>query len=98
MKKFVFAALIATTSLNALAQDQAAGEAKFATCMACHGASGQGGVGPQLAGQEPGDIVSKLVAYRNRETLGAQSALMWPQAASLTDADIENLAAYISTL
>jgi cytochrome c553 len=39
-----------------------------------------------------------LIQYRNGETRGSQSALMWSQAAQLDDAAIENLAAYIQTL
>lgn len=75
-----------------------AGKAKYAVCAACHGAQGQGGVGPMLAGQDVDAIVSKLTAYRNKETLGAQSALMWGQAANLSDQDIQDLAEYVNTL
>jgi cytochrome c553 len=38
-----------------------------------------------------------LTQYKNGETRGAQSALMWGQAAALTTQDMENLQAYIGT-
>ena len=36
----------------------------WAGCAACHGAQGQGGVGPMLAGQSSIDIVGKLTTYK----------------------------------
>jgi len=75
-----------------------AGSAKYAQCSACHGAQGQGGVGPMLAGKDAEYIVGRLTAYRNGEQVGAQSALMWGQAAGLSDTDIQDLADYISGL
>ncbi len=74
------------------------GKATYAGCVACHGAGGGGGVGPRLAGQSAAAIVDKLTRYKAGETLGAQSALMWSQAALLSETDIENLAAFVETL
>lgn len=74
------------------------GEMAYAGCVACHGARGEGGVGPQLAGQPAADIAAKLLQYKNGETRGGQSALMWGQASQLSQVDIDNLAAYTSTL
>ena len=74
------------------------GRTAYTGCAACHGAGGEGGVGPRLAGQAPDAIVQALTAYKNRETRGPQSAVMYPSAAALSDADMENLAAYIDTL
>jgi cytochrome c553 len=74
------------------------GRTAYAGCAACHGASGQGGIGPQLTGRSQDFIVDALTAYKNRETRGAQSAIMYPSAAALSDADMRNLAAYIDTL
>jgi cytochrome c553 len=39
--------------------------------------------------------VGRLTAYRANETVGAQSALMWGQAAALSDDDIKDLADYV---
>jgi cytochrome c553 len=80
----------------AIAADVNAGKAKYATCMACHGAKGQGGMGPTLAGQTAAAIEMKK--YRNKEKIGAQSAMMWGMSAGLSDTDISNLAAYTASL
>jgi cytochrome c553 len=74
------------------------GQTAYASCVACHGAGAQGGIGPTLAGRDSAYTINALTAYKNRETRGAQSALMWPSASALSAADIENLASYIATL
>ena len=74
------------------------GRALFTGCTACHGASGQGGMGPQLAGRDAAFVVEALNTYKNRETRGAQSAMMFPSASALSAADIENLAAFVESL
>jgi len=81
-----------------MAQDVTQGKAKYTTCAACHGAQGQGGAGPKLAGQPAGAIEKKLTTYKNKGQIGAQSQLMWGMAAGLTPADIKNIAAYTATL
>ena len=73
------------------------GEAKYAGCAACHGPNGGGGIGPQLAGRDADYIIGRLTAYKANETVGAQSALMWGQAAMLSEEDMEDLAEYITT-
>jgi cytochrome c553 len=74
------------------------GRALFTGCAACHGASGQGGMGPQLAGRDAAFVQQALTAYKNRETRGAQSAMMFASASALSAADIENLAAFVDSL
>ena len=74
------------------------GAATYASCAACHGANGGGGIGPALAGRSPDFIVEALTAYKNREERGPQSAMMYATAAALTDDEMQNLAAYIETL
>ena len=65
-------------------------------CAACHGAEGQGmAVFPKLAGQSSDYIVSKLNAYKNRETVGNMSSTMWAQAGMLSDADINMIGKFI---
>ena len=98
MKISIVVALLLGLSANVMAQDAAQGKAKYATCVACHGAQGQGGVGPKLQGQKPEAIVKKLTAYKNKQQVGAQSQLMWGLAAGLTPADMANIAAYTATL
>jgi len=82
----------------AAASPEALGEAYYGQCVACHGGNGEGGIGPQLQGQAAADITAKLTAYRAGEQRGAQSAMMWPVAKPMTDDNISNLAAYISSL
>ena len=67
----------------------------WAGCAACHGADGGGGIGPMLAGQSSDDIINKLTIYKNNGQIGAQSALMWGQAAMLSDKDMETIGAFI---
>ncbi|HWK74511.1 MAG TPA: c-type cytochrome [Povalibacter sp.] len=73
-----------------------AGQAKAATCVACHGVDGNS-VNPEwptIAGQHPDYIVKQLKAFKS----GArQNVLMSPMAAPLSDADIDDLAAYFSS-
>ena len=74
------------------------GETKYAACGACHGANGGGGMGPKLSGRSAEYIVGRLTQYKNGETVGSQSNLMWGQAGMLSDSDITDLAEYIATL
>jgi len=67
----------------------------WAGCAACHGANGAGGIGPQLTGQTAAYITDRLVTYKNNGTVGAQSALMWGQAAMLTDGQIDTISQFI---
>lgn len=96
--KFLVIASIVFLSLSAQAQDASAGKTKYATCAGCHGAQGQGGIGPKLAGQKSEDIVKKLTAYKNKQKIGPQSAMMWGLSAGLSPDDIANIAAYTATL
>ena len=77
--------------------DAAAGKAKAVTCTACHGQDGMGIAPeyPNLACQKEKYLVKSIKAYKS----GARNdPLMKPMVAALSDADIENLAAYYSTL
>ena len=74
------------------------GKKNYVACAACHGPNGGGGVGPKLQGRTQDAIVSMLTQYKNGETRGAQSVLMWGQAAALTSDDMANLGAYVNTM
>ena len=93
----VAAGVLAVASSAALAGgDAAAGKAKYATCQGCHGPGGisVNPVWPSLAGQKDGYLVKQMKAFRD----GARTdPMMSPMAKPLTDEDIENLAAYLST-
>ena len=71
------------------------GAKTYVNCNMCHGMKGEGGIGPKLVGST--SIVKMLTQYKNGETRGAQSALMWGQAANLSTEDMQNLQAYIDT-
>ncbi len=78
------------------AGDAAAGKAKAAMCAACHGDNGQGvAPNPALAGKPEAEQVKALKDYKS----GAKSnPMMSPLAATLSDQDMENLAAYYASL
>lgn len=100
MKKLtnvLIAMILASTSGAVLAGDAAAGKAKAASCAGCHGPVGKSSnpMWPNLAGQQEGYIVKQLKAFRD----GTRTdPMMSPMAKPLTDADIENVAAYFSSL
>ena len=87
-------------SFGAAAQagDAAAGATAYATCIGCHGAAGEGGVGPKLSGVAAADTVAKLNKYKAGEQVGPMTSMMAPMAAGLSDADIANIAAYTASL
>lgn len=86
-------------STQAHAQDAAAGEAAYqSVCKNCHGPTAKGMASfPKLAGTTAEYLEGRLKQYRAGEQVGANTALMRPHAEGLSDEDIANLAAYIST-
>lgn len=74
------------------------GDALYATCIGCHGAAGEGGVGPKLSGQPEADIASKLVQYKAGEQVGPMTAMMAPMAQGLSDEEIQVVSSYIAGL
>jgi cytochrome c553 len=101
MKKLIVslaAAGVVSFGAAAHAGDVAAGQAAYASCAGCHGAAGEGGAFPKLAGLSAEDAASKLKMYRAGEQVGPMTGVMAPNAASLSDADIDNLAAFIASL
>ncbi|RPH07878.1 MAG: cytochrome C [Alphaproteobacteria bacterium TMED194] len=96
MNKFIIA-LTLVLSTNAVAEDRFASiRQTMNTCAACHGPQGQGGLGPKLQGQTADEIISKLLAYKNKEVVGPQSAMMWPTAGMLTEGEIGMIGVYIT--
>ena len=101
MKKFIVASfsslLLVSASVGMAAGDAAAGKAKSATCAGCHGPAGISAnpLWPNLAGQKDAYLVKQLKAFRD----GTRTdPVMSPMAKPLSDADIDNLAAYFSSL
>lgn len=70
----------------------------YATCIGCHGAAGEGGVGPKLSGQSAADIAAKLHKYKAGEQVGPMTAMMQPIASGMSDDDITAVAEYASKL
>jgi len=77
------------------AADLNAGAAKAATCIACHGPAGISNTAdtPSLAGQPDNFLQWQLVYFRNGVR---KSPVMQPMAASLSDNDIRNVAAWFA--
>ena len=89
--------LAAVTSVGYAAQgggNAAAGKAKTAACVACHGVDGNGGADPswpKLAGQIPEYLVKQLNDFKS----GARkNPIMNGMAAGLSTKDMEDIAAY----
>ena len=81
----------------AVAGDAAAGKAKAGVCVACHGVDGISMIPmyPNLKGQKAMYTVKQLKAFRDKTRA---DPVMAGLASGLTDADIDNLAAYYASL
>jgi len=88
------ASLILASAVDAKG-NAAAGEKKSTTCQACHGADGNGimPMYPRLAGQYADYMVNALKAYQSGKR---KNPIMAPMAATLSEQDMEDLAAYYS--
>ncbi|WP_044410966.1 c-type cytochrome [Thiomicrospira microaerophila] len=101
MKKMMMAAAAAglmTFGMAAHAGNVAAGQAAYSTCMGCHGMQGQGGVGPSVKGRDAGELAALLKRYRAGEQVGPMTGMMAGFATGLSDADIDNLSAYMAQM
>jgi len=93
----VISCVLLAASGSVLAGDAEAGKAKAASCAGCHGANGVSSnpMWPNLAGQQSGYLAKQMKAFRD----GTRTdPMMSPMAKPLTDADIDNIAAYYSGL
>lgn len=90
---------VALSGADAQAGDPEAGKTRYAeNCVNCHGKTGKGMASfPSLAGRDAEYISERLKKYRAREMVGPNSALMMSWAEPLTDEEIANIAAYVST-
>lgn len=84
----------------AAAGDAERGRALAATCLGCHGVPGYTNVYPayrvpKLGGQHPEYLIAALRAYRSGER---RHATMRAQAARFGDAELADIAAYLSAL
>lgn len=99
MQRWVYALplLALMSGQPASAADVAAGKAKAVLCAACHGPEGKASVPvyPNLAGQNAPYLVKQLKAFKEGQR---KDPMMAPFMAALTEADMENLAAYYASL
>ena len=81
---------------TAAAGDAVAGQARSSTCAGCHGMNGvsNNGMYPNLAGQKEACLVKAINAYRSGDRTDPTMKAM---TGTLTDADVENLAAFFSS-
>jgi cytochrome c553 len=88
---------IGLTPISLAAGSAEAGAAKATTCIACHGANGNSlnEQWPSLAGQNAAYVKSQLQHFHDKTRLDSQN-LMPPQAAALSDQDMDDLATYFS--
>lgn len=100
MKKLILTALFSTVLMHsqAYAGDVQNGKSLYGSCMGCHGSNAEGVVGPQLSGQTADELTVKLNIYRDGGVRGSMSSMMQPMAKGLSDADIDDLTTYISSL
>lgn len=99
MQKWIYALplLALAWGHQAKAADIEAGKAKATVCVACHGVDGKASapVYPHLAGQNAAYLLKQMKAFKE----GSRTEpLMAPFMAMLTEADMENLAAYYASL
>lgn len=93
--------LLLAAPLSALAEgDPGRGERLAYTCTGCHGIPFYNNAYPtysvpRLGGQNEAYLVAALKAYRSGER---KHATMQAQATTLSDQDIEDIAAYFTTL
>lgn len=100
-------AVLAAGIGGASAGDVEKGKAKAVLCVACHGATGIGAHPeiPNLAGQHAAYLVVQIKTFRRTELGQAKPGepavrydpVMGHQAAGMTDADADDLAAYYSS-
>jgi len=87
---------------TAVKGDAAAGKTRFAACAACHGQKGEKqalGKSEKIGGWDAAKVTEALKGYKaGTRNVHGMGATMDSQAKPLSDADIANLAAYISTL
>lgn len=97
LKAMLITGLFLSAQAGAAADLQAGKQLSDKVCSACHGQNGIGiaTIYPNLAGQKAEYLVAQLKAFRDGTR---QNPIMAPMAKNLTDADIENVAAYFSSL
>lgn len=99
LQRALLAAALLMPALSWAGGDAVAGKVKADTCMGCHGIENYANVYPSyrvpmLGGQHPEYIIAALKAYKNGER---SHPTMKAQAAQMTDADMADIAAFITS-
>jgi cytochrome c553 len=97
MTKIGIAVVALGLAATVQAGDPAAGKAKTDTCTGCHGMNGKSTNPnyPNLAGQKEAYLVKAIKAYRDGTR---KDPMMSSMTMGLTDADIENIAAFYASV
>ena len=97
MTVMMLTAAVLITAGPAAAGDIEAGKAKATLCAACHGPDGisLNDLWPNLKGQKKAYLIKQIKAFRDGDR---QDPTMLPMVKPLSDADIENIAEYYSSL
>jgi cytochrome c553 len=101
LRILVLLAILSFSSSAAWAQgDAARGKSKTVVCVACHGADGKASLSmyPNLAGQNYEYLVNSMKAYKGGQRKGNTAALMMAPMATLSEQDMQDLAAYYASL
>jgi cytochrome c553 len=101
--RWVATALLVATTATGVAHsegDKAVGRTLVYSCAGCHGVPGYNNAYPQypvpkIAGQNEQYLVNALEGYKSGDR---KHPTMDGQAQALSDADIQNIAAYLSSL
>ena len=100
-----FAILVAACGTAQAAGNAERGKEKTAACAACHAVGGDWNKTlqpeyPRLAGQHRDYLVTALNAYKRGDAsqIGRKNAIMAGQVANLSRQEIEDIAAYLSSL
>ena len=94
--KISLVSVLMLLSTSTLAGDAEAGKIKSAMCASCHGVNGisMSPLWPNLAGQKEQYLIKQIKAFRDGTR---KDPMMAPMVAALSDADIENLAAFYAS-
>ena len=101
IRNVLFPLILAAASVSANAEGNAEkGKELSRFCSGCHGEDGIAGnpANPNLAGQNEKYLKYALKSYRDGVRKGGLAVVMRPNAATLTDQEISDLAAYFSSL
>lgn len=77
------------------------GKKVYATCVACHGMSGEGRESqnaPKLSGQYTWYLERQIIAFKNKTRTGEYANTMYPFVSRLSESEIKAVSEYISEL